>query len=90
MRDYGITVWHLLYQADVRMRSEEFPDIYQELVEERDAIKKAGGTRPVEGERLWQEVCGAVLWTRRATAFGRMSSSLRRPWCGFTKRSEEK
>ena len=43
-RLFGSKTWHLLYQADVRMRNEEFPRIRREIDDERDAITKNGGT----------------------------------------------
>ena len=54
LRDYGACVWHLLYQADVRMRREEIPTIRRILTAERNAIIKAGGQHPFDPDKPWR------------------------------------
>ena len=39
MDDYGAKTWHLLYQADVRMRSEHFPNILARLEDDHEDAK---------------------------------------------------
>ena len=58
-RDYGVLVWHLLDQAETRMRVEEFPRIRRELMKEAEAIKKTGGTHSYDPKRPW-----ALVWQR--------------------------
>ena len=56
VQKYGTKVWHLLYQADVRMRLEELPTIRRELVKEAEAVRKGGGTHPYDDSRPWHHV----------------------------------
>lgn len=54
-RDYGSAVWHLLYQAEARMRSEELPEIQRTLVREKRVVEAAKGVHPFNPERPWAE-----------------------------------
>ena len=55
-RDYGSAVWHLLYQAEARLRSEEMPHIQRTLARESQAVTKAGGAHPYGAKRPWAQV----------------------------------
>ena len=55
-RDYGTVTWHLLYQAETRMRSEEFPCIRRELMGQKEEIEKAGGKHSFDPQDPWKSV----------------------------------
>ena len=55
-RDYGTVTWHLLYQAETRMRSEEFPCIRRELIAQKEAVEEAGGKHPFDPADPWKSV----------------------------------
>ena len=55
-KDYGSQTWILLYQAEVRMRREEMPDMRRELIRESEAVKKAGGRHPYDPAQPWKLV----------------------------------
>ena len=57
--DYGAKTWHLLYQADVRMRGEEMQVIRRNLIVEAEAVRKVGGQHPYDEARPW-----AMVWAR--------------------------
>ena len=58
-QEYGSKCWHLLYQAETRMRQEEMPAMRRDILDEVDAVKKANGVHPYDPQRPW-----ALVWTR--------------------------
>ena len=63
---YGPTVWHLIYQADVRMRSEHMERMRITAMHDRAVALAAGKTHPFDPaspwEHLWESACSASEW----------------------------
>ena len=53
---YGDRVWHIMYQADVRMRQEEMPRICRRGQSEYDDALAAGGIHPFNPSQPWDWV----------------------------------
>ncbi len=58
---YGPSIWHVLYQADVRCRSEHMERVRRRGEEERAVVAAAQGVHAMEADRPWDWVFGEVL-----------------------------
>ena len=66
---YGERVWHIMYQADVRMRQEEMPRLCRQGMEEYNTAIAAGGSHAFNPEKPWdwvwdQAVKHSSFWRR--------------------------
>jgi hypothetical protein len=51
---YGSTCWHVIYQADVRMRQEQLERVRRRLTDAHAAALRAGGTTAFDPTRPWK------------------------------------
>ena len=58
---YGPNCWGIVYQADVRMRSEEVPRILRRLEREHAAAVAAGGTHVFDPDKPWELVWATAV-----------------------------
>jgi hypothetical protein len=58
---YGPSIWHVLYQADVRCRSEHMERVRRRGEEESAVCAAAHGVHAMEADRPWDWVFGEVL-----------------------------
>lgn len=61
---YGAQVWHVLYQADVRMRSEHMENLFYELSEKHAAAVIAGTPSDFDTDMPWDAVWKAAIGDR--------------------------
>ena len=58
---YGVKVWSIVYQADVRCRLEHMERLKRDLVAEHEKITNAGGTSTFNPKRPWNAVFAKAI-----------------------------
>lgn len=58
---HGSEVWHILYQADVRMRSERMVRIKMDVIHEHEKAVNAGRSSSFDASRPWDSVWQAAV-----------------------------